>query len=283
MLCKIQADLRPSAACPDNAHIDAEIPAPQPTAVPTSPRAIGGRRPWHRRGAAVALAIGLTACGGGSDSPESAPTPVPAPAPAPTPNPADPTPVGFAKTGDILSAAGADVGDRFVKDARVIVLDATAGKYYELVTPAAAITWDEANAAATTAGGILASPSTDARMTFVKQAYTSTDLPDGGAATGTNGAWIGVLQAAGGLLPGDNWSFLDGTALPGASPLWNKPGEPNDGGSAAEVGAENFGALFYGKTAAVTDLEMIYDAGASGSTDRQSKYLIEYAASAAIK
>ena len=43
-------------------------------------------------------------------------------------------------------------------------------------------------AAATAAGGALASPSTSAKMTFIKQAYTNVDLPEGGAAS-ASGAW----------------------------------------------------------------------------------------------
>jgi hypothetical protein len=216
--------------------------------------------------------------------PPAAPEPAPVPPPAPAPDPApDPAPAGFTKSGDILDSGSIDVGDRFTAGNRTIVFDATTNRYLELVTAPAPMTWAEADAAATAAGGALASPSTDARMTFIKQAYTNVDLPEGGAASGSNGAWIGLRQSAGGTLPGDNWAFLNGDTLPGASLLWNRPSEPNDGGSVSEAAQEDFGALFYGKTGAISDLEMIYDAGVTGFTDRQTKYLVEWTAKENVK
>ena len=151
------------------------------------------------------------------------------------------------------------MGDTYTAGTRTVVFDSVNNRYYELKA-AAAVDYATAKAAATTAGGILASPSDAAKMAFIKVAFAA-QLPLGGAASGGNGAWIGLEQAPGGAAPGDNWTFLDGTTLAGTSSLWNKPTEPNDGGNATEVGAENFGAIFAGKTAAETDLELIYDAG----------------------
>lgn len=275
------------------ARVSQTAPTEAPTLVPVE----RSRKAWRSRGAAVGvitLALGLTACGGGSDSPEPAPAPVdvpapvevPAPAPqppAPAPVPVDPTPVaaGFAKSGDILSAAAADVGDRYTKGTRVVVFDSVNNRYYELVTATAAVNYATAKQAAVDAGGKLASPSDAAKMTFVKQAYPAPDLPLAGDASGGNGAWIGLEQAAGGAAPGDNWAFLDGVALPAASTLWNA-GEPNDGANPTETGAENFGAIFAGMTAAETDLRMIYDAGIAQSIT-QPKYLVEYLTKEAIK
>ncbi len=269
------------------------------TPIPTSP-ARESRAAWRRRAAIagiLSLGLGVAACGGGSDDPPVAtPAPGPAPAPAPeppaapqpapvpppAPAPGDPAPAGFTKSGDILDSGSIDVGDRFTAGTRTIVFDATGNRYLELVTAPAPLTWAEAEAAATAAGGALASPSTSAKMTFIKQAYTNVDLPEGGAASGGNGAWIGLRQTAGGALPGDNWAFLNGEALPGDSLLWNRPSEPNDGGSPTEGAREDFGALFYGKTGAISDLEMIYDAGVTG-TDKQTKYLVEWTTKESVK
>ena len=149
-------------------------------------------------------------------APAPAPEPPAAPEPAPVPPPAPPSdtaPAGFTKSGDILDSGSIDVGDRFTAGTRTIVFDATGNRYLELVTAAAPVTWAEAEAAAIAAGGALASPSTNARMTFIKQAYTNVDLPEGGAASGSNGAWIGLRQSAGGALPGDNWAFFNGETL----------------------------------------------------------------------
>jgi hypothetical protein len=190
----------------------------------------------------------------------------------------------------VTNAAGADVGDKFANAGatRTVVYDATAAKYYELVTLVTPISWTDAKTAAEAAGGLLASPSTEAKMTFVKQAYTNADLPDRGAADGTNGAWIGAQQADNSPSPGEGWAFLDGSPLPANSPLWNTAGgavEPNDGDS-VENNAENFAALFYGTTLAAPtdplDLKIIYDAG-SGGTATQPKYLIQYDTKAAIQ
>jgi hypothetical protein len=269
-----------------------------PTEAPTVARAVASRTAWRSRSAAagvIALALGLAACGGSSsndDPPVETPPPVgdtpapPAQPPAPPAQPpappaaTDPTPAGFTKAGDVLTTAGSlDVGDTYTAGARTVVYDSVHKRYYELKT-GPAVDYATAKAAATTAGGILASPSDAAKMAFIKVAFAA-QLPLGGAATGGNGAWIGVEQAPGGATPGDNWAFLDGTPLPATSSLWNKPGEPNDGGGSAETGSENFGAIFAGKTAAETDLELIYDAGVAASAT-QPMYLIEFATKEAV-
>jgi hypothetical protein len=282
----------------DQSRLETLAPA-APTEAPTLAGAAVSRRSWRARGAAagvIALAIGLAGCGGSSsnDDPpvaeEPPPPPVETPAPPPnvpppveTPAPppaADPAPAGFTKTGDILTTAGSiDIGDVFTAGSRTVVFDTVNSRYYELKsgTP---VDYATAKAAAATAGGLLASPSDAAKMAFIKVAFQA-QLPLGGAATGANGAWIGLEQAPSSPTPGDGWTFLDGTALPGASALWNKPTEPNDAGNATESNSENFGAIFAGKTNVETDLELIYDAGV-GATSTQPMYLIEYATKEAI-
>ena len=275
-----------------------------PTQAPILARADGSRKAWRSRGAAagvIALALGLTACGGGSDDPaappvaveEPAPVPPPVaveePAPVPPPVAVDPTPAGFVKTVDIFSAANDDVGDKFTKDARTIVYDKVHDRYYELVTAAAPLIYTDAKAAAVTAGGALASPSDVAKMTFVKQAFGAGALPGGTGVTasGSNGAWIG-LEQTGTTSPTDTWTFLDGKPLAADSTLWNVvQSQPDDAGASGESGLENYGALFYGMTDAETDVGMIYDAGMeppnSNPTHLQPMYLIEYLTKDAIK
>lgn len=315
MLCNFEDDSRVTASL-DVISASRNAETPLPTAVPSSARVVnasGAARRWGRRGAAVALVVGLTACGGGSDNPPAAEapapevpapqppaaeppaTPAPAPTPVPeTPAPADPKPAGFTKSTtspEVFAADGTtDVGDRYVSDtnlARTVVYDAVAAKYYELVTlvlPAPPLTWTDARIAAQSVGGDLASPSSDEKMLFIKQAYTrDADLPGGGTASGSNGAWIGLEQAASSATKDSGWKFLDGVDLAPASPLWNLD-EPNDGGGApAEGNIENFAAIFHGRDPVATDLGMIYDAGQVGVTDKQPKYLMEYPNKAAVK
>jgi hypothetical protein len=178
-----------------------------------------------------------------------------------------------------------DVGDAFTDstNTRKLAFDAVNNRYYELKTATLPISWVDAGTAAATAGGALASPSDAAKLAFVKQAFGSL-LPLGGAATGKNGAWIGLQQAPSSAAKDAGWTFLDSVALPLASPLWNA-GEPNDGASAgpADSNAENLGAIFAGPTDAEADLRMIYDAGAAGVTDTQTMYLMEFASREAVK
>ena len=277
-----------------------------PSEAPTLARVVAPRKAWRLSGAAagvIALSLGLAGCGGGSDNneppeepapapapgpgpgPAPAPAPEPGPGPAPAPEPApEPIPAGFAKTGEVM-VAGVDVGDAFTDstNTRKLAFDAVNNRYYELKTAAAPISWADAGTAAATAGGVLASPSDVVKMAFVKQAFGAL-LPLGPAASGKNGAWIGLQQAASSAAKDAGWTFLDTVALPPASPLWNA-GEPNDGGSVAptDVNVENFGAIFAGPTADDTDLKMIYDAGETGSTDTQTMYLMEFPSKEAVK
>jgi hypothetical protein len=274
-----------------------------PTEAPTMARAVGSRTAWRSRGAAIgviALALSLAACGGSSNNDDPADQPivtdpdpvapgpdpvVPAPDPVVPdpvvpPAPVDPTPAGFTKTGEILTVAGSiDVGDTFTAGSRTVVYDSVNKRYYEFVA-APAISQAAAKKAAVDAGGQLASPSSVAKMAFIKVAFPAPKLPVGDDATGGNGAWIGLEQAAGSTELAAGWTFLDGSPLPADTLLWNKPTEPNDA-DGAENGAENFAAIFGGKTTAETDLEMIYDAGA-GTAATQDAYLIEYATKEAI-
>jgi hypothetical protein len=147
--------------------------------------------------------------------------------------------------------------------------DPVTGHGYELVT--ASGTWADANAAVAAAarGGYLAVLDTPQEMQQVNDWFNL------GAATGSNGTWIGAQQAADSASPGAGWSWVNGTPLDAsaASPLWNNQGgaaEPNDA-DGTENNQENFGAIFEG-----TGTNLIYDAGATGSTEIQTAYLIEY-------
>ncbi len=284
----------------DQSRLETLAPA-APTEAPTLAGAAVSRRSWRARGAAagvIALALGLAGCGGGSDNNDEppvaeqpAPAPVEPPAPpaevpppvetpAPPPGPVDPTPAGFTKAGEVTAATG-DVGDVY-KDStntRTVVLNAANNRYYEVITKP--LTWTAAEADAVTLGGKLASPSDAASLLVIKLAFGSV-LPLGGAATGANGAWVGLLQAPGSAAKDAGWTFVDTTALPPASPFWNA-GEPNDAAGAAEANAENFGAIFAGASADEADLKMFYDAGATGSTDVQPMYVLEFENKEAVK
>jgi len=288
----------------DQSRLETLAPA-APTEAPTLAGAAVARRSWRARGAAagvIALALGLAGCGGGSDNNDTPPPVAEEPAPAPVPPPvetpappaevpppvetpapppaADPTPAGFTKAGDVTSTVG-DIGDVY-KDStntRTVVLNAANNRYYEVVTKP--LTWAAAEADAVVLGGKLASPSDAASLLVIKLAF-GTVLPLGGAASGSNGAWVGLQQAPSSAAKDAGWTFVDSTALPPASPFWN-PGEPNDAAGATEGNLENFAAIFAGMTAAETDLKMFYDAGATGSTDVQPMYVLEFENKAAVK
>jgi hypothetical protein len=283
-----------------------------PTEAPTMARAVGSRTAWRSRGAAIgviALALSLAACGGSSsnDDPPGDPVVVdpdpvnpdpvnpdpvdpdpvdPDPVPVDPPTPADPKPAGFTKTGDVLTVAGStDVGDRFTSDAdpqRVISYDPVTQKYYEFVAlvPPALITWPDARAAAAVKGGDLAVLETPEDMLFVNRAY------DGlGGVEGTDGTWVGASQAAGATEKGEGWTWIDQTALPGNSPLWNLSAAfgqlPLDSSTTLpEGGRAQYGAIYDGLN--VDDTKLLYDHGAT-DTGTNPKYLIEYANKEAIK
>lgn len=290
------------------------------TTPPPGEESAAGLSPWAIGGIAlVGIGAVAAAASSGSDSnPAPAPEPTPEPpAPTPTPTPTPTPPVNVAPTSvnanvvadvdDVtaLSATNfpftdANVGDVLttVKIGAIsataietvadpaLAIDTTSGHGYERVATTA--TWAEANAAAIAKGGYLAVLDTAEEMAFVNANF------DGfGPETGEGGAWIGLTQAATATTTGGGWTWVDGTALAGDSPLWSGafgdvlPADFRD--EPYEFGLENheadFGAIYEGTSP--TDTALLYDRGAgtghpNAGEDTLPQYLIEYNTTAAL-
>jgi hypothetical protein len=103
------------------------------------------------------------------------------------------------------------------------------GHTYRVVATSGLLSWDSANAAATTAGGYLATITSPAENAFVfsltdTSAYWTQSIND-------HGPWIGLYQAAGTSEPSGGWTWV---TQPGAASAeafsfsaWES-GEPND-------------------------------------------------------
>ena len=97
------------------------------------------------------------------------------------------------------------------------------GYYYMPVAAPGGISWDGANAAATTAGGYLATITSSAENEFV---FSLIDDPQyWGTAAYVSGPWLGGSQPPGAPEPGGGWEWVTGE--PFSYTNWY-PGEPND-------------------------------------------------------
>ncbi|MBA3477694.1 MAG: C-type lectin domain-containing protein [Lautropia sp.] len=287
------------------------------TTAPPVEGASAGLSPWAIGGIAL-LGVGAIAAvassGGDNDTPVAAAPPpsVPPPGPAPGPAPANVAPTSANSTvpaeadgTTALSASNFPFTDANAGDALTTVrigaitstpvetvtnpalaVDTTSGHGYELVAGVA--TWEQANAAAIARGGYLAVLDTATEMAFVNANFSGLG-PD----TGDGGAWVGLRQAADAATPGAGWTWVDGTALPGDSPLWSDafggslPGDFRD--EPFTAGLENheadFGGIYEGTSD--TDTALLFDRGAgtghpNAGTDTLPQYLIEYNTTSAL-
>ena len=135
------------------------------------------------------------------------------------------------------------------------------------------LNWEEANDAATAAGGPLLVIDSAAELVLVRDSFALGDF-------GTTGAWIGLSQDPAAVQVDAGWSWIslagverDGPAFSNASPTWQywNQGEPNDTNDDESDHADQWGAIFAGEDQP-GDMNLIYDWDANGL----SSYIIEY-------
>ncbi len=185
---------------------------------------------------------------------------------------------------------------------RVVFYNAANQHYYELVTPAAPVTWDAANAAALTRGGHLFTGADAAEVAFVQDRYgfavTGGSVPRGPTygqnepvyggvpadeLGGDLGAWVGLTASAAGA-----WTWITNAGAPGgaafanADPLWqthftfsNPNGDPATGQlRGAMVGGNDLGVDNTPLTAPnPAPNQVFYD---SQGTVALPNYIVEY-------
>lgn len=114
------------------------------------------------------------------------------------------------------------------------------GNSYQIVNVSGGITWADAKAAATTAGGYLATITSAEENAFI---HTTLGV-------GTAPLWLGGFQPAGSLEPAGGWGWDNGEAW-GYTNWLN--GEPNNGG-----GVENALAFFFNTSGQWNDAPSTY-------------------------
>lgn len=117
------------------------------------------------------------------------------------------------------------------------------GHEYCVVAVPGGISWEEAKAAAESAGGHLATVTSDAENEFLKSLIPAGSpywwLPDLPGNTAWIGPWLGGYQTPGSAEPAAGWRWVTNELW---FPLWCD-GEPtNGGGSPSEGGLEFFGS-----------------------------------------
>lgn len=100
------------------------------------------------------------------------------------------------------------------------------GHFYEAVSVTVPITWEEASAAATAAGGYLATITSQAENNFV-----FTLVNNAAYWHGSSGPWLGGYQFPATQTPSANWRWVTGEAWSYTN--W-QTGQPNDSGGKAE-------------------------------------------------
>ena len=100
------------------------------------------------------------------------------------------------------------------------------GHFYAVVSAAGTITWEDANAAATTAGGYLATITSQAENDFVFNLVNNPKWWHG-----SSGPWLGGYQYPATQQSNANWRWVTGEAWTYTN--W-QAGQPNDSGGKAE-------------------------------------------------
>lgn len=288
----------------------AQAPAPAaseaaPATVPTPPPAEAGTAPvspWIIGGAGL-LGVGLLAAIANDDDDDLNPVPPPAEpppvepppeVPPPAPPPENALPTGSDKAiqlpGGNATLTSADFGftdadgDAFQSvtiasvtpnftDSATAIYDAATGHGYRYVTGGPSLSWEQANEAATAAGGHLLVIDSAEELALVRDSF---DVGE----SGTTGAWIGLSQDPAATAVDGAWSWVSltgvergGPAFTNASAIWQywNEGEPNDTNEDEADHADQWGAIFAGE-AGPDDLNLIYDWDVNGL----SSYIIEY-------
>jgi hypothetical protein len=177
---------------------------------------------------------------------------------------------------DTLAAVNIATVTPTVTESATLLFDDATGHAYQFVAAPAAVSWADANAAATAAGGHLLVINSAEELGMIRDGFATATAAGLGDSSGTNGTWIGLSQAAGAAAPGDGWSWVSNLGVPNGGPAvagtpdagWNT-GEPNDT-DGAESGQDDWGALYQGTSP--TDTALMYDWDASGLPN----YIIEF-------
>ncbi len=100
------------------------------------------------------------------------------------------------------------------------------GHFYDIVSAPGTISWEDANSAATAAGGYLATITSQAENDFVFGLVNNAIYWDG-----SSGPWLGGFQSPATQQPAANWQWVTGE-------VWNytawQAGQPNDSGGKDE-------------------------------------------------
>jgi hypothetical protein len=100
------------------------------------------------------------------------------------------------------------------------------GHFYNVVSVPATISWDEANVAATAAGGYLATITTSTESAFVFSLINNSMYW-----SGSSGPWLGGYQYPPTQQPNANWRWVTGESW--SCTNW-QTGQPNDSGGTVE-------------------------------------------------